>query len=116
MMWCVMMLITVGACRAEAPAGQSTEYTGEKELFIPMRDGVHLSTDVWRPKGSTGKLATVLVRTPYGKESEWVWVKAFVEAYLGNGYAVVMQDERGRNFSEGEYRNYLQGASKDGYD
>src|SRR5262249_36581055 len=36
----------------------------EHKLMVPMRDGVHLSTDVYRPKGN-GKYATIFVRTPY---------------------------------------------------
>ena len=80
-----------------------------------MRDGVHLSTDVVLPQGVSRKLGTVLVRTPYGRDGEWAfWVKPFFEAYLKQDFAVVLQDERGRYFSEGSFKNYLQGASTDG--
>lgn len=35
---------------------------------VPMRDGIHLSTDVYVPAGLNEKVPAVLIRTPYGKE------------------------------------------------
>ena len=37
---------------------------------IPMRDGIHLSADVYRPRGQSGPLPVILMRTPYGKNSK----------------------------------------------
>lgn len=99
------------------PADKYHEWSSEKEIFVQMRDGTHLSTDVLLPKGSTGKLATVLIRTPYDKDSGEITVfLKWLDVFLKQGYAVVLQSERGRFFSEGYYNSYLRGASTDGYD
>ena len=71
----------------------------EKEtIMVPMRDGVRLATDVYLPVCEE-KVPTVLIRTPYGKNvgasMYYKWVK--------RGYAVVVQDTRGREDSEGEW-------------
>ena len=93
------------------------EWTSEREIFVPMRDGVHLSTDVMLPKGVTGRLSTILVRTPYDKNhSELSVLLKWHEFFLKHGYAFVLQSERGKYLSEGYYNNVLQGASADGYD
>ena len=64
-----------------------------------MRDGVHLSTDVYLPEGVTESVPAVFVRTPYGKEDGC----EIYYRYIQRGYAVVIQDVRGRNLSEGEW-------------
>ena len=99
------------------PAEQYKEWTIEKDIFVPMRDGIHLDTDVWLPKGVAGKLPTLLVRTPYEKDKKESQVKlGWAELFVKQGFAIVIQNERGRNFSEGDYQNILQGAGSDGYD
>jgi len=99
------------------PNDEYKEWSTEKEIFVPMRDGMHLSTDLLRPLGASGKLPTILVRTPYDKDHiEWPSMRGFLEVYLKRGYAVALQNERGRFFSEGNYDDYLRGASTDGYD
>ena len=37
----------------------------ERKVMMPMRDGVRLATDIYRPKDATGKVPTIWVRTPY---------------------------------------------------
>src|SRR5262245_31007775 len=37
----------------------------ERKVMMPMRDGVRLATDIYRPKNPAGKVPTVWVRTPY---------------------------------------------------
>lgn len=115
-------LAVMGASAAVAASSspaqpQYTEWTAEKEIFVPMRDGVRLSTDVLLPKGASGKLATILVRTPYDKQTlEAKTLESFYKKFLNHGYAFVLQSERGRFFSEGTYSTYLAGADTDGYD
>lgn len=71
---------------------------------IPMRDGVRLSTNVYLPESST-KSGALLVRTPYGKGERLLpGYNAFIKA----GYAVVVQDVRGRYASEGSFRTPAQ--------
>jgi hypothetical protein len=83
-----------------------------RELAVPMRDGVVLRADVLRPAAS-GRFATLILRTPYdrsrGEESE------LVRQALKRGYAVVLQDVRGRYASGGEYVPY-RNEGPDGYD
>lgn len=77
----------------------------EVDVAVPMRDGVTLATNVWRPDGP-GPFPALLVRTPYGKDDAGTFgnpklpdVFAFVEA----GYAVVAQDVRGTSRSPGTF-------------
>jgi putative CocE/NonD family hydrolase len=110
-------LVTVAcAWAAELPPDKYTGWTQDRELFVPMRDGAHLSTTVVLPKGAAGKLPTVLVRTPYDDTSKLFGSSLWLVFYVKHGYAVVLQDERGRGFSEGYYKNFLQNAGADGYD
>jgi len=73
--------------------------------MVPMRDGVRMSTDVYRPKGVAGPLHTVLIRLPYNKAT---YGGATVPAsfFASHGYAVAVQDVRGKFASEGEYHVY----------
>lgn len=75
----------------------AVSYAGKFD--VPMCDGVTLSTDVYLPKDIAEKVPTVLVRTPYGKEDGC----EIYYRYVQRGYAVVVQDVRGRNLSEGEW-------------
>ena len=61
-----------------------------------MRDNIRLATDIYLPEGA-GRVPTVLVRTPYGKTIGTAAYYRFVQ----RGYAVVIQDVRGREDSEG---------------
>jgi len=96
------------------PPARFERWTSELELFVTMRDGVRLSTDVYRPEGAEGPLPTVLVRTPYDKSRGTPGLME--QLFLRRGYAVVVQSERGRYFSEGRYAHYLEGARHDGCD
>jgi putative CocE/NonD family hydrolase len=64
-----------------------------------MRDGVRLSANIFRPAGS-GRYPTILVRTPYNKGMEFT---ATYRAFVEHGYAVVIQDVRGRYKSGGQF-------------
>jgi putative CocE/NonD family hydrolase len=77
-----------------------------------MRDGVVLRADAYRPEG-TERVPAILVRTPYGKAGESD--RAFVHAANQRGYAVVVQDVRGRYDSDGDFDPYRQ-EGRDGHD
>jgi uncharacterized protein len=91
----------------------------ERKQMMPMRDGVRLATDIYRPKDAAGKVPTIWVRTPYNFN---FWdvrnrVPADMTAALTaikRGYAYVVQNERGHFFSEGNYD--ILGSKTDGYD
>ena len=93
--------------------------TIEEKVMIPMRDGIRLATDIYIPK--TGqKVPIIFSRTPYnyntwvdGKEQTRTMERAY-EA-LKRGYAYVVQNERGRYFSEGEW-DILGVPLTDGFD
>lgn len=71
-------------------------------VMVPMRDQVRLATDIYLPAATAEKgdrIPAVLVRTPYGKRAGASSYFRFVQ----RGYAVVIQDVRGREDSEGEW-------------
>jgi len=85
----------------------------DRDIPIKMRDGVTLYADVYRPEDNK-KHPAILSRTPYNKalagRGDYL---SLVEAAF-TGYAVVVQDVRGRFASEGEYPSRTDGL--DGYD
>jgi putative CocE/NonD family hydrolase len=74
----------------------------EKNVVIPMRDGVATRANVFR-RGDARRAPAVLVRTPYSKDSILGQNTTLdpVRA-VENGFAVVFQDVRGRYASDGE--------------
>lgn len=83
----------------------------EADVKVPMRDGVQLAANIFRPKGD-GPWPVILYRTPYGKGDEkWSGAKELA----AKGYAVVVQDGRGRGKSEGAWEPFLHEA-QDGFD
>ncbi|MFQ1063660.1 CocE/NonD family hydrolase [Bordetella trematum] len=96
---------------------------------VPMRDGVHLATDVYFPPGyragRDAPLPVILERTPYGKlavsRAEQIGSRLGVPRpeiaayFTAQGFAVVLQDCRGRYDSEGHFTKYL-AEGPDGYD
>jgi putative CocE/NonD family hydrolase len=78
-----------------------------------MRDGVALMATVWRPS-SAGKVPALVVRTPYSRGAD-ATAPDFIPQAVARGYAVVVQDVRGRYDSEGEYEAYRH-EGRDGYD
>jgi putative CocE/NonD family hydrolase len=76
-----------------------------------MRDGVRLSTDIYRPD-APGKFPVLLLRTPYGNGGKDDKDGHF---YAERGYVVVIQDTRGRYDSEGMF-DPMQTEALDGYD
>jgi len=90
----------------EYPAGEakySVKFAGT--FSVRMRDNIHLATDVYLPEDAQGKLPAILVRTCYNKSKN----KHLYYRYVQRGYAVVIQDTRGRDESEGDFRSmYLE--------
>jgi uncharacterized protein len=84
-----------------------------KDVAIPMRDATILRADLLLP-GPTGRFPVLVYRTPYGKQFALKEYKAFEKA-VARGYAVVIQDVRGRYASDGEFNPY-QNEGRDGYD
>ena len=91
----------------------------DQKVMMPMRDGVRLATDIYRPK-TDDKVPVIFSRTPYNFNS---WgdgeqqTRTAQRAYeaVKRGYAYVVQNERGRYYSEGEW-DILGVPLTDGYD
>jgi hypothetical protein len=114
----LLSAIVVGAVLPPArtsgtEAGQASPFVIEREVAVPMRDGVVLRADVWRPHGP-GPFPVLVYRTPYNRRAAPEGYATFRKA-VERGYAVVIQDVRGRYGSEGEFLPYQQ-EGKDGYD
>ncbi len=84
------------------------------EYLVRMRDGIRLATDVYLPEGGA-PAETVLVRLPYDKNSRYVFFAWVAEIFTRRGYAMVVQDVRGKFRSEGETIGFV-GEANDGYD
>ena len=91
----------------------------DEKVMMPMRDGIRLSTNIYRPK-TNDKVPVIFSRTPYnfnswgdGKERTRALQSAL--QMVEKGYAYVVQNERGRYFSEGEW-DILGVPLTDGYD
>ncbi len=87
----------------------------ESMVMVPMRDGVRLATDVYLPREGEGPWPAIFVKTPYdfnrigGVQLDWAI------AAIERGYAFIVQNERGRYYSEGEWE-ILGHPRTDGYD
>ena len=84
----------------------------EHNVRVPMRDGVTLSADIYRP-AADGKYPVILVRTPYSNntpgavdQSKW---------FAERGYVVIQQDVRGRYDSDGTFYAF-KNEPDDGFD
>lgn len=81
-----------------------------RKVTIPMRDGVELAADIYDTNPAVPK-PVLLQRTPYNKTNS----AATARRYAAAGYAVVVQDTRGRFESKGEFFPY-NGEGQDGFD
>lgn len=83
----------------------------EMDVKVTMRDGIRLSANIFRPD-HPGEFPALLMRTPYSNGG----VKNPEGRSLAKrGYAVVIQDTRGRFESEGVF-DAMQPEKLDGYD
>ncbi|MGE8205084.1 CocE/NonD family hydrolase [Heyndrickxia sp. NPDC080065] len=82
-----------------SPAEYDVNHLGK--IDVMMRDGVKLATEVWLPKDlpQNKRIPAVLIRTPYGRMKYGLNKLRFVQ----RGFAVISQDVRGREDSEGEW-------------
>src|SRR5216110_1879638 len=111
-LWLVLLLVGFGTAPADEPAAKSRpryEVVVLNDERIVARDGTKLAADVYLPSAGgapiEGRLPTLLCRTPYDKRrggdvdtAKWFAVR---------GYAVVVNDCRGRFASEGHWRMLL---------
>lgn len=91
------------------------EATVQAKTLVKMRDGVGLSTDIYLPKDAKGPLPTIFWRTPYDFNKPSGSLLRLAAEAVDRGYAFVIQNERGRYFSEGKFE-ILGYPKTDGYD
>ncbi|HVS14745.1 MAG TPA: CocE/NonD family hydrolase [Thermoanaerobaculia bacterium] len=89
-----------------------------RDVMVRMRDGIRLATDVHLPgrggSPATGRFPALLERTPYDKRREVLTRSA--ARFAARGYAVVLQDVRGRRGSEGHWSFLPPSEGPDGFD
>ena len=96
---------------------QSAEYkvVREPNVMVPMRDGIRLATDVYRPD-APGRFPVLVTRGPYGKDTYADNQEHSAWFFPQRGYVVVSQDCRARFDSEGDTYDPLFQEYQDGYD
>jgi len=82
--------------------------------MVRMGDAVRLATDVYLPEGRP-PFPAVLVRLPYDKAGPLAYMPYVAQYLTARGYAVVLQDVRGKIRSEGETFAFVH-EMRDGYD
>jgi predicted acyl esterase len=112
--WALALTLLLVAAAGLAAADAKVEPQTYK---VAMADGVKLATDVYLPTAGKPPYPTVLLRTPYNKGSG----KSIATNLCAVGYAVVVQDLRGRFDSEGQPaiifgNDGLGGKHQDGHD
>ncbi len=86
----------------------------ETNVAATMRDGTTLYADVYRPDGP-GPFPTILQRTPYDKTAGLAAQMLDPMKAAKAGFALVIQDTRGRFTSGGEFYCFVDDIN-DGYD
>lgn len=96
----VVLILTMGG----AGAAETADYVRE-EVMIPMRDGIRLHAEIWRPRQSSNPLPILMQRSPYGFAPDRV-SRSFENEYkelAREGFIFVLEDIRGRFGSEGAF-------------
>src|SRR6266478_4307675 len=109
----LVALVSTSISYSQQPPSPANGAERRSDIGVPMRDGVMLRADILLP-GAEGKFPALLYRTPYGKQFALQEYRTFEKA-VARGYAVVVQDVRGRYASDGEFVAY-QSEGRDGYD
>jgi hypothetical protein len=79
----------------------------DRDIAVPMRDGVVLRADVYRPN-TDGAVPAIVNRTPYDRSSPLIQLAAIEpERVVDAGFALVCQDVRGRFSSDGEFYTFF---------
>ena len=99
----------------QACSAPSYEVVVDRDVMVPLRDGVRVATDIYFPALDGEKAAdefpAVVTRTPYDKTNQAARGKYYAE----RGYVAAMQDVRGRYASEGTFYPFAH-EGPDGYD
>jgi putative CocE/NonD family hydrolase len=77
------------------------DLTVQRDLRVPMPDGVDLLADRWAPRAGGDGLPTALIRTPYGRRGPFGAILA--RPLAERGYQVLIQSTRGGFGSGGTF-------------
>ncbi|HEY1640601.1 MAG TPA: CocE/NonD family hydrolase [Streptosporangiaceae bacterium] len=83
-------------------------------VMLPMRDGARLATVIIRPRAG-GRYPAIGIRSPYAETSIHEPFQPMFKAHFENNYVVFVQNERGTEWSEGEF-GFLTGTTADAQD
>ena len=83
---------------------------GVNDQWIAAADGLNLCCRIWSPT-APGPWPVLLMRQPYGRAIASTVTYAHPQWYARHGFAVVVQDVRGRGDSAGEFRGFSQEAA-----
>ena len=84
----------------------------DNDVRLPMRDGVSISVDVYRPEGA-GQFPTILIRTPYNNNTDQGVAQG--KWFAERGYVMVQADVRGKFDSGGDFYPFRH-EPDDGFD
>lgn len=114
--WCHAIIVGLTCALLSQGLYSSDSFAddGLTSQMVPMRDGIHLSTDVHFNGDFDHPRPTLFARTVYNKDQIMKWNPDW-QRLLKKGYAIVTQDIRGRYESEGTYQ-VARGRREDGVD
>jgi uncharacterized protein len=80
----------------------------DRKVMVPMRDGVRMQADIYRPKDTSKQYPIIFSRTPYNfnfwdvRNGTYRDMATELDA-VKRGYILIEMNERGHYFSEGNY-------------
>src|SRR5262245_57043142 len=84
----------------------------ESDVRVPMRDGVTVSVDIFRPDAD-GRFPSILIRTPYNNNTDQAVAQG--KWFAERGYVVIQGDVRGKFDSSGDFYPF-KNEPDDGFD
>ena len=97
--------------KMELPPPLTRDLVVQKDLRVPMPDGVELLADRWAPRGGGEGLPTALLRSPYGRSG--MFAAAMARPLAERGYQVLIQSVRG-GFGSGGTLDPMRQEREDG--
>lgn len=116
----IVAAVAAGLIPCVVNAASTDEFRVDRNVFVAMRDGTRLATDLYLPvQADKAAVPVILIRTPYSKDVRYTpqstQPTSLLRFFVSHGYAVAVQDKRGRHRSEGTYI-VSGGDAEDGYD
>ncbi|MBW0088700.1 CocE/NonD family hydrolase [Pseudonocardia sp. KRD-184] len=103
----VRLATRLGGLVADAVLGlplRTSAYEVQRDLAVPVADGVSLLGDLYRPSRGPGPQPVVLIRLPYGRTG--LAAHGFVTPFVRRGLQVFVQSTRGTFGSGGHFRPF----------